>query len=63
MLREEVARMKPELPRIIVTRLESGEVGVADTDYVLKDETAPVYRQKGPKHRKSGPVSAVGNAK
>lgn len=62
MLREEVARMKPELPRIIVTRLDSGEVEVAETDYVVKDEVVPAYRRKGPKHRKSGPVSGF-NAK
>lgn len=60
MLREEVARMKPELPRIIVTRLESGEVELANTDYVVKDETV---RRKGPKHRKLGPVSGFGSAK
>lgn len=59
MLREEVARMKPELPRIIVTRLDSGEVELAETDYVLKDEPVPAYRRKGPKHRKLGPASRV----
>ena len=59
MLREEVARMKPELPRIIVTRLDSGEVDLVDSDYVVKDETPPDYLQKGPKRRKSGLVSSV----